>query len=321
MKCHPIEQSPFFKMGSPQRLAKVLGVDLNRLEEMANRPAAENYNLFSITRDDKKRSVQEPKVHVQRLHMRVCDLLTRIEPPEYLHSAIKRRSYLTNARAHVVGGGAVKVDVRKFFPSVTQRAVRGFFLGTMQCAPDVAALLSKLLTVDGHLATGSSVSPILSFYAHRQMFEEIAALTQARGLVMTCYVDDLSFTGEGATRKFLSEVRTIIARHGLISHKVRYFSARTPRVITGVVVSKDGLKLPNRRHRKINEEYAAFQHEADISKKLSILTPLIGRVHEAAQIDGRWISKARELVRRQRDIRKELKQGNHAAASVPFGLR
>ena len=91
MKCHPIEQSPFFKMGSPQRLAKVLGVDLNRLEEMANRPAVENYNLFSITRNDKKRLVQEPKVHVQRLNLRVCDLLTRIEPPKYLHSAIKRR--------------------------------------------------------------------------------------------------------------------------------------------------------------------------------------------------------------------------------------
>src|SRR5258705_185981 len=82
--------------------------------------------------------------------------------PEFLHSAIKGRSYVTNASEHGPNAPTIKVDIRRFYPSIRAAAVFHFFRDHMQCAEDVAGILTKLLTVDGHLPTGSSASPILS---------------------------------------------------------------------------------------------------------------------------------------------------------------
>ena len=104
----------------------------------------------------------------------------------------------------------------------------------MRCRGDVAMLLAKALTVDGHLPTGSPASPILSYYAHKGMFDGIADLAARRGLKFTVYVDDMCLSGEGATRATLYEVRGLIAKAKLKSHKCRFFPAGKPRVVTGV---------------------------------------------------------------------------------------
>ncbi|MBF0399694.1 MAG: RNA-directed DNA polymerase [Magnetococcales bacterium] len=295
MKRYALDQSPFFKLKSRQKLSKILDADLNELEVFARNDPVDNYKLFE-TSGGKPRPVQCPKHRLQVIHRRVCDLLARIDTPDYLHSAIKGHSYLSNAKAHAANVPMVKVDIKKFFPSVTINAVKRFFLKTMECSPDVAALLSKVLTVYGHLATGSSVSPILSYYAHRDMFEEIAHLSAGRGAVMTCYVDDMCFSGETVTRKFLSDVRVIIRSHGLKSHKIHYFSSNMPRIVTGVVVTNSGIKLPNIRHKKIVDGYAQLQAALSDEEKLKLLPSLIGRINEAAQIDPRWTPKAKQLT-------------------------
>ena len=50
-----------------------------------------------------------------------------------------------------------KLDVREYFPSTPSHRVYWFFHTVMRCSTDVAAVLAKLLTVEGHLATGSTV--------------------------------------------------------------------------------------------------------------------------------------------------------------------
>ncbi|MBF0176760.1 MAG: RNA-directed DNA polymerase [Magnetococcales bacterium] len=295
MNRHPLNQSPFFKLRSRKKLANILGLGLKDLEVFAQNEADENYRLFEIRRGGKARPIQWPIPCLQRIHKRVCDLLARIETPNYLHSAIKGRSYLSNAKAHSGDTALVKVDIRKFFPSVTVQSVKSFFLKTMGCSPDVAAVLSKVLTVYGHLPTGSSVSPILSFYAHLDMFGEIEQLARKRGAVMTCYVDDMCFSGRSVTRKFLYEVRLIIHRHGLKTHKIHCFAPGVPRIVTGVVVTGDGMKLPNKRHQAIAEDFAKFQSSLDEKQKLKIFQSLLGRVNEASQIEPRWKNKATSL--------------------------
>lgn len=306
---HPLNQSPLYKVTSPKRLAEVLGISLPDLEHLI---AAEhdNYQVFDVTRSDGgKRKIEQPKARTQGLHRRVCDLLSRIETPEYLHSAIKGRSYLTNAAAHVGRGPMVKVDVRSFFRSVPRAAVYRFFTEWMRCAGDVSGMLARLLTVYGHLPTGSSASPILSYYAFKSMFDRIDALARERGLVLTVYVDDMCLSGAAATRRLLYEVRRIIASNGLKSHKARYFGPKRPKIVTGAVVGEAGLRLPNRRHLKIYQGYRALRGEADARKKLVLLTPLVSRLYEAAQVEARWLPKARAMTAMQRKLRAELAAG------------
>lgn len=292
-----LENCYLFAIASPADLAARLGASVAEIEELAN---ANPYKFWTTAAG---REIQEPKRPLQRLHGRVHELLARVEPPPYLHSSVRGTSYITNAKAHISPHPAVKLDIKKFFPSVTRHALFQFFYHRMKCARDAAGLLARLLTCDGRLATGSRASPILAYYAFKEMFDELYEAALARDLNLTCYVDDITITGVGSSQ-FLPKARKIVTAYGLRSHKVKLFSSKQPRIITGVVVTKDGIKLPNRRHQKIRQEYDRLKHEKSTLKKLELLGPLISRVYEAAQIDpNAWTGKARDLEQQRRELR------------------
>jgi len=304
---HPLDQSPLFKVTSPKKLANILGIGAEELKDLLIYKR-NNFYIYDLDkRNGGKRRVEEPKPRVQRLHKRICNLLSRVEAPEYLHSAIQGRSYISNASAHIANGALIKVDVKSFFRSVDRHSVYLFFHKRMKCASDVSGMLATLLTVDGHLPTGSSASPIISYYAFKGMFDELSEMAHAYGLTMTLYVDDLAISGPGATRKLLYEVRRIVARYGLRTHKAHYFRPSRPKVVTGVVVTSHSLRLPNRRHKRIKDDYEAMVAATTPEAKLAILTPLISRVFEAAQIDPSWAPKGQTLIGLRRKYEREAK--------------
>jgi RNA-directed DNA polymerase len=304
-KSYPMSQCRLYKVTSPADLASRLGVSVKALEALAVNEG--NYNIFPIEQKGKTRMVQAPKPPLQKLHARIHIFLSRIETPDYLHSAIKGRSYLSNAQAHLNEGNLIKVDVKKFFQSVPKIAVYKFFREHLRCAEHAAGLLANLLTIDGHLPTGSSSSPIISYYAFKDMFDGIDALATAHSSKMTCYVDDLAISGNRASPKLLYEVRQIIAQNGLKSHKVKYFTARRPKIVTGVVINKGQALLPNKRHLLIKQGYTALQDAATPEAKLDVLKGLTSRVHEAAQIDAAsWLPKARALQLLRKELMKKV---------------
>lgn len=299
----PIDKCWLYAVASPKDLARRLStnsyaVTAAELDILA--ADAGNFNVFPKEKNGKVRLVQQPRPQLQRLHRRIHDLLSRIVTPNYLHSAIAGHSYITNAAAHSAAVPSIKIDVKKYFPSVPASAVFRFFAGPMRCNREVAGLLARLLTYQGHLPTGGSASPIIAFYAFKDMFDEIEALARAKGLTMTCYVDDMTLSGKRASRGALHQVRLIIARHGLKSHKVKFFPANRPRVITGVAVTAKGLRVPNRRHRAISQGFIEYQTATDEDSAAKSLNKLIGRIHEAGQIEPHWKARAATLERERR---------------------
>ncbi|WP_167730251.1 reverse transcriptase family protein [Terasakiella sp. SH-1] len=294
-------------MRSPHALAKLLYVSREQLEYLANLDDNKRFRIFTTK---KGRTVQEPIKPLQRLHKRLKKLLTRIETPQYLQSAKKDRSYVTNAQEHLGVHSTLKTDVKKFYPSVKRSVVYGFFAHGLECSKDIAALLAKLTTVNGHLATGSSVSPILSYFAHRPMFEEIHALVETREAIMTLYVDDISVSGDHVSQNLLSKIRAIISRHGLRSHKSHYFPPKANKTITGVIIADGEMRLPNKRHLKIKKAFDAV-NAADMSdEKLDLYKALISRVYEASQIEDKWEPRAVNLVSAQSRLKEELDARN-----------
>src|SRR3546814_20763606 len=102
--------------------------------------------------------IEEPKALLKQVHARVAHLLAQVETPAYLHSGIKKHSYITNAAEHRVEGGAVKLDVQKFFPSVRAAAVCHFFAAVMEYPMDVASRMPRMLTINGPLPTGGNAT-------------------------------------------------------------------------------------------------------------------------------------------------------------------
>ena len=286
-KTYPLNQSPLYKLQTRRRLAGLFDMSVAELERLAKRP--DNYRIFTIGKNtNKPRQVEEPKPHLERIHRRIFNLLRRIEPPEYLHSGIKGRSYITNAKEHIGSDKAITLDIRKFFPSTLGWHVFEFFHNVLQCSRDVAGLLTKLSTCDDHVPTGSCLSQVIAFYAHYEMFEEIYNLTSSKGLTMTCYVDDIAISGKNANKAVLHEIRSILKRRGLKSHpeKESVFRKGVPKEVTGSIVVENGLKLPNKKHQKIHKEITSILKMDDTKDKLDLINITMGRLIAASQSDS-----------------------------------
>lgn len=301
-RAYPNNQSRLYKITSPAQLAERLFVKPEQLDLFLN--AVDNYIRWT----DKKtgRPIQQPKRLLDGVHKRVGVLLSRIETPDFLHSAIKGRSYISNASQHDPNQPTVKIDVRKFYPSTRAQAVFHFFRDRMICDGDVAGMLARLLTVDGHLATGSSASPILSYFAYDDMFAEIEAIAIDRCCEMTCYIDDMVFTGPGATRRLIYDIIQIVRRYRLWGHKTKIFKAGQPKVITGVAVTRVGGRLPNKRQRAINDELLLFDSSTNDNDRLKIMRRLFGRMYEAVQVDPLWTPRAEAVAAQKRGLERRI---------------
>jgi len=245
-KFYPLNQSPFYKIKSPAQLANILGTNRKVMMRIASGSA--NYIQFQ---NNQGREIQWPKPTLRRIQKRAANLLGRIETPNFLHSAKKGRSYITNADQHSPSLPSVKVDIRKFFQSVRAPAVFHFFKDKMLCAPDVAGILARIFTIDRHLPTGGNVSPILSYFAYMDMFAEIDDLAKQSGCVMTCLMDDMTFTGSGASGSLIYEVRRILGRYRLCAHKTKVFKARQVKIITRVAVTMRGRRYQTSARRQL----------------------------------------------------------------------
>ena len=288
-----------YAISSPADLARRLSTpkhQVSREELLTLAGDKGNFKLFEITSaTGKPRPIQEPRRRIQILHSRIHTLLSRVEVPDYLHSAVGERSYLSNAGAHDPSLPAIKIDIKKFFPSVTRAAVFSFFAETLKCRRDVAGYLADFHTFDEQLPTGSSASPILAYYASKKMFDEIADLATAKNLVMTCYVDDITLSGLGATNAVLLDLRKIITRHGLKSHKAHAFSGSQPKVITGVCNTSSGRRVPNKLHLKIKRGFDELGITTNAKARQKVLGQLLGRLDAAGNIDPAFKARATTL--------------------------
>ena len=285
-KTYPLNQSPLYKLQTRRKLAGLFDMSVPELEKLAKRP--DNYRIFTIGKNkNKPRQVEEPKPHLERIHRRLFNLLRRIEPPEYLHSGIKGKSYITNAKEHIGSDTLITLDIKKFFPSTLGWHVFEFFHDVMHCSRDVAWLLTKISTCNDHVPTGSCLSQIIAFYAHYKMFEEIHELTSSMNLKLTCYVDDIAISGYGANKSVLFKVRGILKKRDLKSHpkKESIFLSGVAKEITGSIVLDGGLKLPNRKHKQIHEEVNLISALDDTQEKLTLINKTMGRLIAASQSD------------------------------------
>lgn len=296
-KIYPLHQCALYKLRSRRRLASLLGLSPRELIHLTRR--SDNYRRFYLSdRGGKRRLVEWPKPHMERIHRRVLRLLQRVESPGYLHSGVKSCSYITNARQHIGASALATLDIKAFYPSTTMAHVQGFCRTMLGCSPDVAELLAKLLTCDGHVPTGGCASQIVAFYSHKQMFDEIYRLAADRGITMTCYVDDLTFSGEELSGKFLYEVKKRIHGRGLRYHKEKRYLGGRPKLVTGVVVSGDAIEVPNKLHLSIYQDFLRLENCEDAAALSSLLARLVGRCNAGRQIDvsfERRVHMCREL--------------------------
>jgi hypothetical protein len=194
------------------------------------------------------RQIQEPSGLSLTLHYNFLRLLDRVQRPDFLHSATKKRSNVSNADAHKGLLPSASTDISRFYENTTRAHVKEFLHKDLGLAHDLARLLADALTADGHLPTGSAVSPLLSYFTHQRRFAEIEEMCLDAGVKLTLFIDDLTISGSKASKALLYRIKGVMQRAGLKTHKDRVTGAGHPMVVTGAVPIATTLRLRN-RHR------------------------------------------------------------------------
>ena len=276
---YPLDQSPLYRLRGKGQFETLLDLRWDMVKPLMT---AEYYRVWL---NDKGREIQQPIGKLASVHKRIGDLLSRIELPDYLYSQ-RGRSYADNARQHLGNVPLFKTDIHKFYPSTTWMMVYRMFVDDFECAEDVAHSLADVCCYQQrHLPTGSPLSGRIAFFAARHMFDAIARVAAREQCRMTAYVDDVTFSGDRATKTLMSEVRQVVHKHGLKTKekKSRTYAANSPKTVTGAVIAGEELRLPNERHRKIQQARRELAAATGANKERSQRV-LQGRLQEAKQV-------------------------------------
>jgi RNA-directed DNA polymerase len=173
------------------------------------------------------------------------------------------RNILSNAQRHLGRAYLLNLDLEDFFHHVTWARVEDVLASQLPHArPELIALLCRLVTRHGRLPMGGPTSPILSNYACLGLDADLETLAQYCGLRYTRYADDLSFSGAA----FIGEkdeglLRGTIEGYGfkLNEEKVKQYGPGDEKLVTGLVVGEEGVRLQNGYLDQLQVEIARLQ--------------------------------------------------------------
>jgi RNA-directed DNA polymerase len=293
LKDYELTQSPFYKLSTKRKLSALLDFTpkeflrfikvINNYYSVYNyrKPAIVNHPLFETN----PREIQQQKSELERVHRKIYKYINRIAIPDYLQSAIKGRSYETNAEVHKNSDFVYRVDLKGFYKNIKEEFVRRFFMDTMLCPGDVASALARICCFNKIMPTGSCLSPILSFWVNKNMFDELHRFAKMNNMIMTLYVDDIIFSGTNITRNLMYEIDCIVKKYRYIPHKKKLYGKGRVKIVTGLAIVDGRLAIPHRRRAKMRILLRAFEDEKCQKKKDKLENSLWGMVSEAKRFD------------------------------------
>lgn len=293
---YEINQCPLYKIGSKSRLARILECTTATLKKLTGEKQSYRKFLLPETvcpytgKKRKERFVHEPVGDLRRVHERLQDLLMRVCPPGYAHAAVKGRSYKSNAEQHMSSRCVATFDITNFYPKTSRHILFRFFLDQLKCPADIAWMLTDISSSGSGMPTGSPLSPVLSLFANKPLFDGLHQLALDHGLSFTCYVDDITFSGASIPIALPRRVKSVVERHGhqLADKKTRLFLDGQPKHVTGVVLLDGKITVPHSRFQKARKIHKALLLEDDLVQQRKIAQQLSGLLGEAAHLESTY---------------------------------
>ena len=245
-----------YGLKSKKRLIELLHIDKKSFCRSSF--VSRNIHPYIASNENGKRLVEAPSEHLKAIQRKILGHLQKLDYPEYLHSGVKKKSYITNARAHKESRYVFKVDISKFFPNTSRDRIYLFFRHKLNTSPDVAEILTNFCSYDcahshkkeindyiqqtsinqyNHLITGGPVSTILAYLANVDMFDELYSKARNFGIKMTVYVDDIVFSSNSQMPYFFrNEIIETIRQFGynVSPNKCRWYNIDVIKKIAGV---------------------------------------------------------------------------------------
>ena len=217
------------------------------------------YRVYAIPkRNGKFRIIEAPRPLLKRLQRRILtSLLNPVEASPYATAFERGRSIADNARFHLNQPVVLKLDIRNFFPSLKSPPVYRLFF-ELGHPPPVAALLTRLCCLCGHLPQGAPTSPRLANLLLRPADYRIAAWIGRRPIQFTRYADDITLSGDFGPEHIAEAIQVCrheLGRLGLRLNrgKIRIERRCRRQTVTGLTVNET-LHAPRQMIRKLRQE-------------------------------------------------------------------
>ena len=237
-------------------LSKLFGLKEQIIASMINSTDS-YYRSFHIPkRKGGKRHISAPYpslLHCQRWIYE--NILLSQEVHNCAHGFTPGKSIITNASKHLSNKCLLKMDMKDFFPSIKINWVINLF-NKLGYANNVSYYLSSLCCHEGVLSQGAATSPYLTNILLLNLDNRLFKLSLSYNLNYSRYADDITFSGNYIPHKFIITVTEIIEDYGLEvnTKKTTLHTKPGQRIVTGLSVAGDELKLPRKTKRVIRKD-------------------------------------------------------------------
>jgi len=238
-------KNELFKKKEFSKLCFILGLKRSEIKTLLE-SIDKNYNVWSEVKTDKqnrpktyldgtvkKRTFRNPSVLLKHVPKRIkINIIDKVELPNNVHGGVKKRSNITNAKAHQGNKYLFETDLQEFYPNINMEVVYQTFLD-LGYSTHVSHWLTKLTTKDNQLPQGSPASLGISNLVFMKTDIKLIQFCKSNSITFTRYVDDLTFSAQQNFGDKIQELLNIVINDNfkISRRKTVYDSKQT---ITGI---------------------------------------------------------------------------------------
>lgn len=242
-----------------------------------------HYSFFLLQKKDKNsapREIMAPNEELKFLQRWInINILQKLEYNSHIHGFIPESSILKHAQIHHKSKYLMKIDLLKFFDTITDQRVYNMFRSigyTKNLAWDFSKICTAkhrtsywesfstedYSTLSQHincnpnvLPQGAPTSPLLANLVATHLDVRIGGLAKKMNFKYTRYADDLCFSSDKAKDlPSLDFVTKIIQEEGFFvnKNKVKYSKTGMKQYVTGLVISNpNAISVSKKKRREI----------------------------------------------------------------------
>jgi len=265
----------------------------------------------------KLRTVYDPSRQYKALLRKINKLLLQpVTLPEGVLGGLIGKSIYDMAKVHCHQEAVLSIDLKDFFPSIKSGRVVGFFRSA-GCSPEVAGLLTDLVTLNGCVPQGFPTSPMLANMIAYGLDVQHIEIAKRANLQRTRWIDDIVFSGriedlESRCVSLLGAIRP----HGfrLNYKKTKYVVRSSGPTVTGLEVRRRSPRVSIAVIDTIRDRLLECQHSGIEVVQMAFENETQGRRKDlSASLYGR-INYVRRYNRKEGD---ELLELYHSVFSKP----
>lgn len=255
------------------------------------------YKTYQISkRSGGKRTIHHPGKRLKAVQRWLSKYIISEWPVHKAATAYKKNcSVLKNATVHADSNYLLRIDLNKFFPSITDKDILSYSKRHIHRWNDEDIdLFCKMVCRKDQLTIGAPSSPSISNSICFQLDDEISKITNKLSIKYTRYSDDLFFSSikPNLLQEIPDQVTNILSgldfpkNLSLNTKKTRHSSKKGCRKVTGLIIGSDGKIYLGRKTKRTIRSLVYTFDELEIENKKYVA----GMLSYARSIDPDFIN-------------------------------